>query len=169
MNIQLFKYEDTYKPQIIKQIALFFGFHASLLSETYALNEGDFKAAEETLSDWLLPPSELFVITYENKNVGFLRLAYRGANVAWIEDIFVDPQYRNGGIATEAIRLAEEMIKMNPNYTAICFDVVPRNEAALRLYHKLGYDTLSIVTVRKELYENKRDRKLELAGVEFKY
>ena len=35
---------------------------------------------------------------------------------------------------------AEEIIRANPQYTAVCLEVVPRNENALRLYHKLGYD-----------------------------
>lgn len=58
---------------------------------------------------------------------------------------------------------------INAGYTSICFDVVPRNHEALRLYHKLGYDNLSIITVRKELYENKRDKAETLMGLDFKY
>lgn len=54
-------------------------------------------------------------------------------------------------------------------YTSICFDIVPRNNKALRLYHKLGYNNLSIITVRKELYENNRDKIEKLMGLDFKY
>ncbi len=121
------------------------------------------------MDEWLEPSHELYMIEHEEKTVGFLHIAYKGSNVAWIEDVFVDEIFRNKGIATEAIKSAEEIIKSKPEYTAICFDVVPRNEAALRLYYKLGYDNLSMITVRKELYENKRDKKEILLGFEFNY
>ncbi len=101
--------------------------------------------------------------------MGFLHIGYRGANVAWIEDIYVDRNYRNKGIATQSIYVAEEIIKSHAGYTSICFDVVPRNKEALRLYYKLGYDNLSIITVRKELYENNRDKVEKLMGMEFRY
>ena len=73
------------------------------------------------------------------------------------------------GIATEAIRLAEGIVRAKPGYTALCLDVVPRNESALRLYHKLGFDSLSLLTLRKELGENKRDRRENLLGLTFRY
>ena len=79
----------------------------------------------------------------------------------------MDKNYRNKGIATRSIRVAEEIIKSHVGYTSICFDVVPRNNEALRLYHKLGYDNLSIITVRKELYENNRDKVEKLMGLDF--
>lgn len=58
---------------------------------------------------------------------------------------------------------------MGVNWNKDNLYVVPRNQAALRLYHKLGYDCLSLLTVRKELYENKRDRKETIFGMEYRY
>ena len=111
----------------------------------------------------------MYVVIFDDLLVGFLRLLYKGSNVVWIEDIFVDELYRNKGIATAAIKIAESIIKSDSQYTSICIDVVPRNYAALKLYNKLGYDTLSLITVRKELYDNKRELKLDFNGIEFKY
>ncbi len=167
--INLIKYTDEIKSQTVERISLFFGLHASLVDNKHKLCEANYRAAEETLIEWLKPPSELYSIVYENETVGFLRLAYRGSNVAWIEDIYVDSKHRNKGIATQAIKTAEKIIKSNPDYNAICFDVVPRNTAAIKLYHKLGYDNLSIVTVRKELNGSKRDKKINIADLEFNY
>lgn len=76
---------------------------------------------------------------------------------------------RGQGIATESIHMAEEIKKSHLGYTSICFDVVPRNTEALRLYHKLGYDNLSMITVRKELYENHRDKAEIFLGLDFRY
>lgn len=167
--IQLIEYTEQYKTQTLERMTCFFGFHLSLVNEKDMLDEKDYAVAEETLDEWLKNPNELYMIAWNDEIVGFLRLSYRGSNVAWIEDIFVDPQHRNKGFATQAIKITEDRIKSNPDYTAICFDVVPRNEAALKLYHKLGYNNLSIVTVRKELYENKRNRKINIADLEFNY
>ncbi len=167
--VKLGEYTEVYKIQILKFIKSFFGFHGSLISGTEPDDDQDFSVSEETLSEWLKSPSKLYVIIFDDLLVGFLRLSYKGSNVVWIEDIFVDKMYRNKGIATNAIGIAESIIKSDSQYTSICIDVVPRNYAALKLYHKLGYDTLSLVTVRKELYDNKRDLKFDFNGIDFKY
>jgi len=167
--VKLVEYTEDLKIQTLKWIKSFFGFHGSLISDIEPEDEQNFSITEETLAEWLKNPSKLYIIISGDTAVGFLRLSFKGSNVAWIEDIFVDKAYRNKGIATNAIKIAESIIKDNSEYTAICLDVVPRNAAALRLYHKLGYDTLSIITVRKELYENNRDLKFDFNGIEFKY
>ena len=53
-------------------------------------------------------------------------------------------------------------------YTAVCMDVVSRNTEALNLYQKLGYDTLSLITVRKELGENHRTDTADVFGYKFR-
>lgn len=168
MDIKLIDYTDRFKIQTLKWINEFFGFHSSLIEDT-TIDKEDFQIEEETLNEWLKEPSKLYIIFSDDLAVGFFRLSYKGSNVVWIEDIFVDSQYRNKGIATKAIKIAESIIKSNSQYTSICIDVVPRNVVALKLYNKLGYDTLSLITVRKELYENKRDLKLDFNGIDFNY
>jgi ribosomal protein S18 acetylase RimI-like enzyme len=165
--IELVMYESVYKKELILQIANLFEYHTSLIDDDSKLDKNNLEQAEKTLIDWIESDNELFIIKHKSELAGFVYISYRGDNVAWIEDIYVDEKKRNMGIATSAIKKAEEIIKSKPGYTAICFDVVPRNEKALRLYHKLGYDSLSIITVRKELYENKRDRKEDVLGMEF--
>lgn len=169
MTVKLINYTEKYESQTIERIALFFHFHSSLVDESQAFGENNYKIAMETLKEWINEPNELYMILTEIGVVGFLHLSYKGSNVAWIEDIYVDSEHRNKGVATQAIRIAEDIIKSHPEYTAVCFDVVPRNESALKLYHKLGYDNLSIVTVRKELYDNKRDKKISIADLEFNF
>ena len=123
------EWSAQYKTQTIARIALFFGFHTALTQENDTLTQKNYDIAAETLGDWLLPPSKLYMITNDSQIVGFLRLSYRGANVAWIEDIFVDQPYRL----------------------------------------KLGYDNLSIVTVRKEINGSKYDRNISFADLDFHY
>ena len=167
--IELIQYTSAFKNDMLKRIADFFSFHASLLNGTAESTESSYMEAEETLENWLNPLHELYMIKSEQFVVGFMHIWYRGGNVAWIEDIYVDKDYRNKCVATQAIHIAEEIIKSHADYTAICFDVVPRNITALSLYHKLGYDNLSMITVRKELYENNRDKTEKFMGLDFKY
>lgn len=167
--IELIPYNSELKKDLIIWIADFYQFHASLLNKKIELSETDYKQSEETLKNWLQPSNELYLIKLNQSIVGFLHIGYRGENVAWIEDIYVDRDYRNKGIATNAIFLAEEIIKSHEGFTSICFDVVPRNIAALKLYYKLGYDTLSMITIRKELYDNNRDKTEKIMGLDFRY
>lgn len=163
------QYTNEYRHETITRIAKFFGFHMSLLNEDGIVKDIDYKTAEENLKNWITEGSELYLIFNQNISVGFLRIGYRGNNVAWIEDIFIDEQYRNQGIATESIRQAEKIIAQNPQYTAICLDVAPKNKSALSLYYKLGYDELSIITVRKELNDDKSSTIYErILGYNFK-
>ena len=125
--------------------------------------------AYETLGEWLRPPNAIYFITRDGQAVGLLRLGFRGGNVAWVEDIFVDEKLRRQGIASEAIALAEDIVRARSGYTALHLEVVPRNENALRLYHQLGFDSLSLVTLRKNFDGSKKDRSVSLLGLELRY
>ncbi len=169
MTVVLEEYHSRFRGETIKRIVRFFGFHGELRGKNSAVTEKSRESAAKTLYDWISDGHELYVIESNGKTVGFLHIGYRGGNVAWIEDIFVDESVRRRGIATETIKLAEELIKSKPDYDAVCMDVAPRNLGALRLYHKLGYDSLGILTVRKELYDDNRDKKIALFGLDYKY
>lgn len=166
--IELILYENVYKQDLIPRIADFFRYHKSLLNGKTELDESSYIEAEKDLSDWIVTDHEMYIIKYKDVIAGFIHVCCRGGNVVWIEDIYVDSDKRNMGIATNVIKKIEEIIKSKPKYTAVCIDVVPRNEKALHLYHKLGYDSLSIITIRKELYENKRDRTEKILDLDFK-
>lgn len=167
--IELKKYKEKHKAETIGRMVDFFDFHKELICGSGKIDKESLDEAEKTLSAWCGDSNELYIIKSEEASVGFLHIGFRSDIVAWIEDIYVDKAYRGKGIATRAIYLAEEIIRTRPGYKAVCFDVVPRNEAALRLYYKLGYDSLSLITVRKELGENKRNRHENVFGLDFKY
>ena len=167
MNTYLQPYSDEYKQDMISCIAKFFGFHVGLNTSSI-IDKIDDEIAEQNLMDWTSGDNHLYMIMSEEGITGFLRIGFRGANVAWIEDIFVKEEFRNRGIATESIRQAEEIIKSKPQYNAVCFDVVPRNIPALKLYYKLGYDTLSMITVRKNLENKDAIGKQNVMGMDYK-
>ena len=168
MNTHLKIYSDNYKSEMINRIAKFFGFHVGLSDKTL-VDKIDENISIQNLNNWLSKDNELYMIMYENDVIGFLRIGYRGGNVAWLEDIFVDEEYRNKGVATESIRQAEIIVSNKPPYNAMCIDIVPRNIEALKLYFKLGYDTLSMVTIRKNFVDKESDGVQNFRGLDFKF
>ncbi len=155
------------KDSTVRRIAEFYGFHSGLLENKIQLTREDYHEAESLLKDWLSPPHEFYLIEIHKRVIGFIHVCFRGKEIAWIEDIYVDEAMRSQGIATSAIGICETIMKEQRGATALCMDVVTRNTVALQLYHKLGYNNLSMVTVRKEFYENKRNIKETILGLDY--
>lgn len=168
MHIALKEYEAAYQVQVKRDIVDFFAFHGGLVGEREEASAQAEEEAEEVLENWRRGRSALYAILDGEAYAGFLRLEYRGDQVAWIEDLYVRPERRGQGIASQAIGQAEKIVAARPGYTALCMDVVPRNTQALNLYYRLGYDTLSLITLRKEFGENPRDQKASFLGKEFR-
>lgn len=170
--IALVPYSAACEVEMLRYMAQFFAYHDALAPdapEAGAAAVDDDSELRQTLAEWLAPPSLLYMIDDDGQSAGFLRIGLRGPQVAWIEDVFVTSDRRGRGIATEAIGAAEEAVAAMPGYTAVCMDVVPRNADALRLYHRLGYGDISLITVRKELCGGGRDKPLRLLGLDFRY
>jgi len=156
-HVTLRLYARPDKPAMLRRAAAFFG------------RMGGDRIARETLREWLKKPSEVYLIARDGEDVGFLCLGFRGSNVAWINYIYVDEALRGQGIATAAICAAEGIVLSRRGYNALCMDVDPRNAAALRLYHRLGYDTLSMLTVRKNFGSSAKEESANILGLEFQY
>lgn len=166
--ITLTPYQEEYRSNTLKRIGAFWGFHRDLVNKIEQQN-----SEEENSS--ILPGFKkldfgrplVVVILQDRMDVGFVHLQKIGPIVMQLEDIFVDEAMRGQGIASKAIALAEQEAQKIPGIEAMSLQVVTRNEAAMRLYHKLGYNTMSMVTLRKEFGENHRDQKAEFLGMTF--
>jgi len=167
--VELAEFSEENREQIVKWTADFFGFHAGLVRGKIKLSESDYMAAEETISTWMSEGHLFHIIRHEGDNIGFIHICFRSGTVAWIEDIYVLEAFRGKGVASSAILLAEKIIMEDENYTAVCMDVSPRNLDALKLYYRLGYTDLSLITVRKELGKSRWNKNLNLLGIEYKY
>lgn len=102
----------------------------------------------ENLVEWTKEGHKLYFITYHQQIVGFVHLGSRGCEMDWLEDIFVVPDYQNRGIGTKAIALVEQLVQSYSS--SLYIEASSRNAAAIRLYHKLGYNCLNTITVRKD-------------------
>ena len=158
MEIILKPYDGTSEKTMLRSIIAFFRVHHSQIDDT---------TARENLANWTKEDNELYDILGDGVSVGFIRLNWRGPEVCWIEDIFVQESLRGQGIATKAIGLVEEVLQKR-GVEGICMDVIPDNIPALRLYHRLGYDRLSIVTVRKDMQPFATERREQIGGMDFR-
>ena len=158
MEIILRPYDGTSEKTMCCSIIAFSRVHHSQVDEAQA---------REVLAGWSKEDHELYDILGDGVPVGFVHLHWRGAAVCWIEDIFVEEGLRGQGIASKAIGLVEEALQKR-GAEGICMDVIPDNIPALRLYHSLGYDRLSIVTVRKDMQPFTTERTEQIGGMDFR-
>ncbi len=166
---ELVLYEESKRQLMIYMIASFFADHFSISEhENVEVTPERLLLAEENLQDWLNEEeTRLFFIEEDSLKSGILILKTHGGSVVWIEDLYVIKEMRNHGIASRAIVLAEKYASDIMKAPAICMDVIPQNEAAVKLYRSLGYDTISMVTLRKSISETKRDKPIQFLGYEF--
>ena len=166
---KLIPYTNDKHEDMVAMIASFFADHFAISErETAFVTPERLRAAEDDLADWFeKDDATLFSIEEDKHEVGFIFLARHGGSVVWIENLYVKPEFRRRGIATRAIHLAESYAKDMMHAPAINIDVIPQNLDAMRLYHSLGYDTLQMVTIRKQLDGQKREQPVELLGFTF--
>ena len=144
MNIRLVPYKDE------KDIA------GNLIITFWQAHNGitpSFDDALDDLKNWTKEGHKLFFITLDEKKIGFIHLGSRGCEIDWLEDIFVLPTYQNKGIGSEAIRLAEDIVKTYSE--CLYIEAAARNIKAIRLYRKIGYDCLNTITIRKDFKKDK--------------
>lgn len=118
--------------------------------------------ARADLTAWTAEGHRFYFIEEDAAPVGFLHLGSRGGACDWLEDLFVLPQHQNRGIGTEAIRQAEEIVRQYS--VSLYIEAAARNRRAIALYHRLGYQCLNTVTIRKDFpgydYEVRRREQL---------
>ncbi len=109
------------------------------------------QAEEEAKADlraWTGDGHKLYLIALGDETVGLLHLGSRGGETDWLEDLFVLPEYQGRGIGSQAVRLAESMVQRYSQ--SMYIEAAARNQRAIRLYRRLGYDCLNTITIRKD-------------------
>ena len=104
--------------------------------------------SREDLRAWTAAGHRLYWIMLGETSIGLLHMGSRGAEIDWIEDLFILPEYQGRGYGSEALTRAEEIVKEYSE--SIYLEVAARNLDALRLYRRRGYDCLNTVTIRKD-------------------
>ena len=84
--------------------------------------------------------------------MGFAHLGNRGSRIDWLEDLFVLPCHQNQGISTCAIKAVEKLVMSYSD--SLYIEAAARNQGAIMLYRKLGYNCLNSITIRKDFNED---------------
>lgn len=145
-DISLVLYRDE-KDTVINLIMGFWKVHSNY--------DQSVEEALEDLQAWTKEGHKLYLIMKVDSYIGFVHLGNRGSNIDWLEDIFIMPDYQNQGIGAHVIGIIEDMVKEYSE--SIYIEAAARNEGAIRLYRKLGYNCLNTITVRKDFDESKFD------------
>lgn len=144
---------------------------AKELIRGFWLAHGDYvitdEEAAENLAAWTDKGHVFYFILKEEIPIGFVHLGSRGAEVDWIEDLFVLPEYQGNGYGSHAIALVEAEIKKYSE--SVYLEVAARNFGAMKLYHRLGYHCLNTVTLCKDFQPENFEviRSEELLGCPF--
>jgi ribosomal protein S18 acetylase RimI-like enzyme len=98
--------------------------------------------------------AQCYMIEQLGKPVGYALTAKTfsqeaGGMVVWIEELFILPQYRDKGLATEFFTFLKQNVE--PHVARLRLEVSPDNADALRLYERLGFEELPYKQMVKEI------------------
>lgn len=149
MNIR--KLQKTDFDRVLSMMLVFYASDALLVHPSE-------EVLRKTLTDALADTPYLEAFGFEENGIlagyGMVAMSYSteaGGLCAWIEDIYVEPEYRGQGIGTEFLRFVRE--RYENRIVRIRLEAEPENERAMAVYHKAGFDILGYTQLVKELYQ----------------
>ena len=124
----------------------------NMIKDFWKDHNGEDEDDEEARADlikWSKETSDrLYLFKEDDEVLGFAHLGSRGASIDWLEHLYVKKDHRKKGVVSKAIELLEAIVK---EYSiSMYIEVAARNLEAMDLYHRLGYDTLNTITIRKD-------------------
>lgn len=157
-KIEIRPYDGSREAEMLSDIAAFWTTHYLTVTP---------EQAAEDLRAWTAEGHELYVILAGGESAGFLHMGSRGSNCDWLEDVFVREELRGRGIGGRAIELAWEMLR-EKGLETMYLEVVPANEAAIRLYHKLGFTNLNTLTLNRSVKKKAQLGTETIGGLTFR-
>ena len=135
------------KPAILRMMRVFYDSPAVDHTAPDAVLEKDI---DDCLSD--LPFLEGFVIEKRGQIVGYAMTAVSytteyGGICIWLEDLYLQPEFRRSGIAGELFAFIEAYY---PDAVRFKLEVEPENASAVRCYEKYGFGTSPYFLMTKE-------------------
>ena len=84
--------------------------------------------------------AEMLVAVWRGQPIGYIRMMEQStSDVVWITDLVVAPEARRRGVATALLQAAQDWSLARGNQRLI-LEVQSKNEAAIRLAQKIGYE-----------------------------
>ena len=105
------------------------------------LTEAEVPSVDERLPLSRLDVAQTYLVAWDGDDpVGHAHLAWSGTTlgIPEVQDVYVLPERRRQGVATELSRAAEQLVAAG-GLKQISIGASVRNDGALRLYRRLGY------------------------------
>lgn len=97
-------------------------------------------SVNKSLSDSLLAEDTVILIAKEHDVAGYIQIRLPGSDhIAWVDDLYVDPDLRGQGFATQLIEASEQLLKAD-GATLLRIFTQAENDGARITYAKAGYD-----------------------------
>ena len=130
---------------IIKMMKVFYASDAVLSNGTIEIFQNDF---DNCIND--SPYLEGYVFELNGIILGYAILAKSfsteyGVNCIWIEDLYIEPEYRGKGIGSNFFKFIEEKY---PNYL-FKLEVEEDNQKAINMYYKNNFKILPYIEMIK--------------------
>lgn len=110
----------------------------------------------KTLTDALADTPYLETFGFEENGIlagyGMVAMSYSteaGGLCAWIEDIYIAPEYRGKGFGTSFLAFVKN--RYENRVARIRLEAEPENERAMAVYRKAGFEVLGYTQLVKEL------------------
>lgn len=157
-QVELKPYENADEATMLADIAAFWKTHYHTVTPAQAA---------EDLEAWTAEGHELYRILFDGEAMGFLHMGSRGCACDWLEDVFVREEFRGRGIGSAAIEAAWAMLR-EKGLETMYLEVVPANEGAIRLYHRLGFTNLNTLTLNRSVKEKRQLGVQNIGELEFR-
>lgn len=97
----------------------------------------------------------LWIIESENRLAGYLAVAFShslemGGSVAFVDELYVIPEFRRRGIGGESLEFAARQCSAE-GFRSLLLEVSPENHPAQALYRKRGFASRGYMLMRREL------------------
>lgn len=143
------KLKNTDFDTVLSMMLVFYASDALLIHPSEAV-------LRKTLSDALADTPYLEAFGFEEDGVltgyGMVAMSYSteaGGLCAWIEDIYIEPQYRGKGYGTSFLGFVKD--RYGDKAARIRLEAEPENERAMAVYRKAGFEILGYTQLVKEL------------------
>ena len=142
------------------------GFRVYLKSLHNIEAQPDEEAALEEFREYIEKDMPVYIALFSAVPAGYMILRSSGGAV-WAESLFVQPQHRRQGAASELFRLAEEYA-LSEGSQCVFNWVHPNNDMIIGFLKSRGYNTLNLIEIRKD--EENPKQEIIKAGIHtYKY
>ncbi|MFX0024197.1 MAG: GNAT family N-acetyltransferase [Candidatus Hermodarchaeota archaeon] len=159
------QYESKYKSQLTNLIGQY---RIALAELKGSKREIDLKAAEEELEFYRESNYPIYIAEDNKDNLVGFHICKIQEDIVWSEALYVIPEERRKGVASELYEKAEIIAEEKGSSTVYNW-VHPNNFRSIPFLKKRGYNVINLIEVCKKRPGEKITQKIKVGQYEFDY